>query len=97
MSTAGCCVGSAARQPDDVKELAGSPREGSQARSKTSSRRSAASRRTTDVSLSLNSSKRHGGARGSRRGADEETVEDIQDDDQLAEMLGFLDKKGPRK
>ncbi|CUG80171.1 Hypothetical protein, putative [Bodo saltans] len=81
---------------DDVEEV-GSPREGSQARSKTSSRRSAASRRTTDVSLSLNSSKRHGGARGSRRGADEETIEDIEDDDQLAEMLGFLDKKGGRK
>lgn len=82
---------------DGIEEIAGSPREGSQARSKTSSRRSAASRRTTDVSLSLNSSKRHGGARSSRRGGDEETVEDIEDDDQLAEMLGFLDKKGPRR
>jgi hypothetical protein len=43
--------------------------------------------------LSLNSSRKHG---GSRRRGDEETVEDIEDDDQLAEMLGFLDKKGKK-
>lgn len=76
---------------DDDEELRSStsPRDGgSQARSRTS-RRSAQSRRTTDVSLSLNSSRKNASSR--RRG--EDTVEDIEDDDQLAEMLGFIDAK----
>jgi hypothetical protein len=60
-------------------------------RSSGSNKRSASSRKTADVSLSLNSSKRTTGTghmASSRHGPEE--VEEIEDDDQLAAMLGFI-------
>ena len=61
------------------------------------SRRSYASKRTSDVSLSLDSSRSKPNAQTGNRsqsaGKNEETIEDLEDDDQLAEMLGFIGKK----